>query len=95
MYGGGATAGAVAAAAMAQATKAAGGIVKVEPDTFLRLVNKSDAPLVIMSTSKFFSTSYKYLTSYRGFFFFTKSSSPLNLPGKAELINANTIWVPA
>ena len=85
---------AAAAAAAAMAIKASGAIVRVEPDMFLSLVNRTDNPLVIVSQSKFFTTSYKYLTKYKGFFFFTKTSAQLNLPGKAERIAAKSIMVP-
>lgn len=86
--------GAAAAAAIAQAIKASGAIVQVEPDVFAYLVARQDAPLVIHAIGGAFRKHHKYLTSYRGFVFFTKSADPLPLPGKAELLDARSIWIP-
>jgi hypothetical protein len=87
-------AGAAAAAAIAQAIKASGAIVSVVPDEFVRLVQRQREPLVIHATGGFFSTSYLYLTSYKGLFFFTKSPEPLILPSGSEVIQAQKIWIP-
>jgi hypothetical protein len=72
----GASGAAAAAAAIAQAIKASGAIVRVEPRDFLRIFEQQEAPLVVHATGGFFSTSYQYLTSYKGLAFFTKSETP-------------------
>jgi hypothetical protein len=87
-------AGAAAAAAIAQAIKASGAIVSVVPEKFLRLLQRQREPLVIHATGGFFSTSYLYLTSYKGLFFFTRSPEPLSLPGGSEVVQAQKIWIP-
>lgn len=87
--------GAAAAAAIAQAIKASGAIVRVEPETFLRLVGRQEEPLVIRASGGFLQARWQYLTSFRGFVFFAKSSDPLPLPGRAEVIEAGKIWVPS
>jgi len=93
---GGAAAGAAAAqAALIQATKASGVIVRVEPGEFLNLIARQPAPLVVHATGGFFGTNYQYLTSYKGLAFFTKSRDPLDLPYGTELVRAKTIWIPA
>ena len=92
-YNGGAGA-AAHQAAIANATKASGAIIKMDSAEFLKIVNKSDEPLVVTAKSWLFGTKYNYLTSYRGLFFYTSSPEPLILPGKAEIIAANKIWVP-
>jgi hypothetical protein len=84
----------VVAAAIANATKASGAIIKMHPGEFLKIVNRSEKPLVVTAVSKFFGTRYKYLTSYRGLFFYTKSGEPLSIPGKAEIVTASNIWIP-
>jgi hypothetical protein len=90
------SAGAAAAAAIAQAIKASGVIVQVEPDDFLNILNRQKAgALVVHALGGFFSTNYRYLTSYKGLAFFTKASEPLELPAGTELIQAKAIWVPA
>ena len=92
MYAGGAGA---AAAAIAQAVKASGAIVRMEPDDFVQIVHRAEDPVVVMTTSKLFGrTSYKYLTSYKGLAFYTKSSSQLPLGVRAELVYAKQIWIP-
>jgi hypothetical protein len=88
-----AEAAAVAAAAIAQAIKASGAIVRVEPQDFLNVLKRTERPLVIISRGGLFTTNYQYLTSYKGFAFFTKSSSPLQL-GSVEIILAQKIWIP-
>ena len=37
---------------------------------------------------------HKYLTSYKGLAFFTKSPSPLVLPPRAEVVSAKAISIP-
>ena len=95
-YGGaaGASAAGAHAAAIANATKASGAIVKINHTDFQMILGKMDSPLVVMAENHFLSTSHKYLTNYKGIFFYTKSSTPLELPSKAELITANKIWIP-
>ena len=90
----GASAGAAAAAAVAQAIKASGAIVRVEPADFLKILERQQAPLVVQASGGFFSTSYQYLSSYKGLAFFTKSPFPLNLPGGCEVVQAQKIWIP-
>jgi len=87
-------AAAAAAAAIAQAIKASGAIVRVEPRDFSSILEKQAAPLVVHATGGFFSTSYHYLTSYKGLAFFNKSEAPLNLPRNTELVQAQKIWIP-
>lgn len=78
-------------AAMVQAIKASGVIVKVEPEAFLKILKK-DA-LVVTATGGFIGTNYQYLTGYKGLAFFTKSPRPLQLPD-VEIITAKQIWIP-
>jgi hypothetical protein len=89
-----ASAGAAAAAAIAQAIKASGVIVRVTPEDFENILRKSDKPLVICATGGFISTNYQYMTSYKGFAFFTKCPAPLMFPPKVETIAAAKIWIP-
>ncbi len=86
--------GAAAAAAIAQAIRASGVLVRVEPNEFLGILQRQPNPLVVHATGGFFSTNYQYLSSYKGLAFFTKSPEPLTLPSGAELVLAKSIWVP-
>jgi hypothetical protein len=90
----GAGAGAAAAAAIAQATKASGAIVRIDPQELIKLLNRAEAPLVVMAPGSFFSKAHKYITSYKGLFFYTESDTPLQLPSGAELVAAEKIWIP-
>ena len=82
------------AAAIARAIKASGAIVSVDPDDFVYILRKGSRPIVIMATGGIVRVHYQYMTTYRGFVFYTKSRAPLALPGDAEIIAANKIWVP-
>ena len=93
-----ATAGATAAAAaaIANAIKASGAIVRVEPEAFLEILARSETPLVVEAEYKvLFAMSYQYLTSYRGFIFYAKSSSPITIPEWCEIVWSKRIWIPA
>jgi len=91
----GAMTGAIAAAAaIAQAIKASGAIVRVESRDFAAILNKATNPLVICTQGGFFSTKYQYLTSYKGLVFYTKSKSQLRLPTGAEIVQSKKIWIP-
>lgn len=85
---------AVVAHMIAEATKASGTIVKVEPEVFAQLLMKTETPLVIYSEGGLISTNHQYLTSYKGFAFFTKADDPISLPKGAEVIVAEKIWIP-
>jgi len=88
-------AGAAAAAAIANAIKASGVVVRVSPEDFERILSRAEKPLVVVSQGGLFTTNYQYLTSYKGFAFFTKSRMPFQLSPKVEVIMANRIWIPA
>jgi hypothetical protein len=87
--------GAVAAAHAARmnAIKASGVLVQVENKDFVRLVEEMERPLVVYSPKGFWS-GYKYLTSYKGLAFYTKSGEALRLPGSAEIIQSKSISIP-
>ncbi len=89
----GATAAAVAAA-IANAIKASGVLVRVSERDFLTILRKVERPLVVYAEGGLFSKNYQYLVSYRGFAFFTKVSVPLLLPSGVETIVAQKIWLP-
>ena len=92
----GSTAAATAAmaAAIANAVKASGAIVRVSPQDFITIISKAERPLVVISIGGVFKKNYQYLTAYKGLIFFTKSDSILGLPSDAELISAGKIWIP-
>jgi hypothetical protein len=79
---------------MAQAIKASGAIVYLEPFDFVTVLAKAKDPLVVVSVGGVVWTSYRYLFSYKGLAFYTKSSEPLELPPTSETINARSIWIP-
>ena len=82
-----------AAAVMAEALKAIGAIVCVEPQEFLGILERIEEPLVVHSPCGLL-TKYKYLTSYKGLTFFTKSKEALLIPASVETITAKKIAIP-
>jgi hypothetical protein len=83
-----------AAAAIAQAIKASGVLVRLEPAEFMKVVGRVPDPLVVVATGGLFTKNFQYLTSYKGLAFYTKSDEPLELPATAEVIAAKGIWIP-
>ncbi len=90
----GGAAAAAGVAAVAQAIKASGVLVRLEPDEFAKLLARQEAPLVVCAAGGLLSTSYQYLLGYRGLAFYTKSPEPLALPPRAEAVIARSIWIP-
>jgi len=86
--------GAAAAAAIAEATKASGVLVRLDPDEFRKVMVRVPNPLVVISEGGLFSKNYQYLMSYKGLAFFTKAPAPLDLPAGAEVVTAQRIWIP-
>jgi hypothetical protein len=85
---------AAAAAAIANAIKASGVLIRVQPEEFEKILRKMERPLIVHAEGGFFSTKYEYLTNYKGFVFYTKSSTALQLPLEVELVRSNKIWMP-
>lgn len=93
----GAIAGAPAASAyqstVLQGLRATGPVVRVEPDVFAALVQRSPSCLVVAATGRRFRSN-QYLTSYRGLQFTTTSRSELPLPRSVEVVRVKTLHLP-
>ena len=85
---------AAVAMAIAQATKASGAIVDMDPDSFLAIVSRCEKPLVVVASGGLLHKSFRYLVGYKGLAFHTKSKTELMLPGKVEVVAAKSIWIP-
>jgi hypothetical protein len=83
-----------AVAAMAEAIKASGAIVRVSPEDFFNIISRSEKPLIVMAKGGFLKKSFDYLTGYKGLVFYSRSNKALYLPGDSEIISANQIWIP-
>ncbi len=81
-------------AAIANAIKASGVLVRVEPQEFVKILARANNPLVVIAEGGLLSTSFRYLMSYKGLAFFTKSDDMLALPADAEVIRARGINIP-
>ena len=81
-------------AAIAQAIRASGVLVRVSPEDFQKILRKVEQPLVIFAKGGLFSSNYQYLTSYKGFAFYVKSSTELTIPAGTETVVAKKVWVP-
>jgi hypothetical protein len=87
-------AGGAAAAAIAQAIKASGAIVRVAPNDFLSILGKAEDPLLVHAQGGFLSKNDQYLMGHKGLVFFCKSPTPLTMPFAVEMIEAQKIWIP-
>jgi hypothetical protein len=85
---------AAAAAAIAQAIKASGVLVRVEPEEFSKILNRAKDPLVVTAQGGWFGAKYQYLVSYKGLAFFTGSDTPVSLPAGCEVVTAKSINIP-
>lgn len=90
----GASAAVIAAQMIADAIKASGTVVRVEPEEFQKILKKIESPLVVYAEGGVISTNYQYLVSYKGFAFYTKGDEPIELPRSAEVVVAEKIWIP-
>lgn len=81
-------------AAIANAIKATGVVVRLEPSEWLSVLKRNENAIVVVAPGGMFRKGYKYLTSYRGLAFFTKSDQALVLPGRVEVITAKSISLP-
>jgi len=85
---------AAAAAAIANAVKASGLVVRVEPVDFFAILKRAEEPVVVIGKGGYFRKHFQYLTSYKGLGFFTKSETALVLPPHVEIIAAKSISFP-
>jgi hypothetical protein len=86
--------GAAHHAAFANAVKASGAIVRIEPRDFQRILERMETALVVTGRGGFLGRQYQYLTSYKGLCFFAASPEPLALPSGTEIVAAKNIWIP-
>jgi len=84
-----------AIAAIANAIKAIGVVVRVRPEDFANILRRVDKPLVIYKKGGFFTSKHQYLISYKGFAFYTKTSEQIDLPRSVEVIIVEKIWIPS
>ena len=82
------------AEAIADAIKASGAIIRMEPSEFQKILSKSESPLIVTALSGVFSKKFLYLTNYKGLHFFCKSSTPIILPSDAEIVQSKKIYIP-
>ncbi len=77
-----------------EAPRVFGTTVTLEPEDFQAILEKQDQPLVVIQKWGFFVTEYRYLTSYKGLAFYTKSGEQLALPPGTELVRARSMYLP-
>jgi len=86
--------GTAGAAAVIQAIKASGAVVRLGPEDFLRLVNRNPNGLVVHARAGLFWNKHAYLMGYRGLAFYTRSPESIPLPSGCELVEARRLWMP-
>lgn len=81
-------------AAMVQAIKASGAIVKISPEGFKELLQRANEPLVVTAEGGVFSKTYEYMMGYKGMVFYTSSKEQLGFQSSAEIVHVQKIWIP-
>lgn len=76
-----------------QLTAMYGTLIRVDPQTFLSIIEYNTEPLILVATSSILRRK-QYLTTYKGVAFVTKSSQPLDLPAHAEIIPVRRLVIP-
>ena len=87
-------AGAVVVTTLVNAIRASGVVVRINAPELLTLLERSDAPLVVVGKGGTFRKHYRYLTTYKGLAFFARSPLPLAIPAHAEIITVESISIP-
>jgi hypothetical protein len=82
------------AAAVANAIKAFGTVVRVSPEEFRKVLNRCDDGLVVTAEGGVFTTKHLYLLGYKGFVFFCRSPEPIEIPRHLEVVQAESVAVP-
>jgi hypothetical protein len=85
---------AAAAAAIIRAIKASGVLVRLSPEEFQTLLPRARNGIIVQARGGLFYSKYKYLISYKGLAFHTKSPEPISIPPDIETVQAKRIWAP-
>jgi hypothetical protein len=85
---------AAAHAAQVDALKASGVVVRLEMAEWLKILARTDRPLVVVGVGGFLKKHNQYLTSYRGLAFFATSKDTIVLPPRCEIVKAKSISIP-
>lgn len=85
---------AAAAAARIRAIQASGAIVRVDPSEFAKLLTANPDGVVVHAPGGFLVGGHRYLTSYKGLVFYTRSKEPLSAIAGRNVIEAGRIWAP-
>ena len=76
------------------ALRMSGVFVKLQPEDFQNLLNRNEGLAVVTTSTRFFGTTFTYVTAYKGLVFFCKSKNPLSVASRHEIINAQTVSLP-
>jgi hypothetical protein len=90
----GTSAAVIAAQMIANAVKASGTVVRIQPAEFLKILKKIESPLIVYAEGGLISTNHQYLVSYKGFAFYTRANDQIELPRNTEVVVAEKIWIP-
>jgi hypothetical protein len=72
-----------------------GVVITLETKEFERLLNQADKPLVVHQEPRWYSPQHRYLFSFRGMTFFTRSKSALRISKYADVVTAKGFHVHA
>jgi len=86
---------AAAAAAMANAVKASGAIIRLDPGEFAKVLSRTTEPVIVIAHTGFKKRKTQYLLSWKGFVFYCISTEQMSFPKGAEIVAAKKIWIPS
>lgn len=89
-----ATGASTAIAAVANAVKASGAIIRLKPEEFAKVLSRAIEPVIVIAPGGISKKKTQYLLSWKGFVFHCVSSEQMNFPSGAEIIAAKKIWIP-
>ena len=69
-------------------------VISVETDEFMRLLKEAGNPVVIHQPSKWWQPYNRYLLTYRGMTFYTRTKEELVISKYADTVQAKSFYVP-
>ncbi len=71
-----------------------GAFVRLSPEDFQNLLNRSEDLIVVTSKTGIFNNTYLFLTSYKGLIFYCKNKEQISIPSKHEKLHSESITLP-
>lgn len=85
---------AVADALIAQAKRAIGAIVELNPDDFQKIINDEEKPFIVVSRGGFIRKYYQYFAGCNGLVFYARPIDTIQFKSSTKVIEAKKITIP-